>query len=549
MRLELAGRRATLCPVMKALLPALLLASVWNASATPVHVQIIDKSSGAISPAMACLTDAKGQVRLPPDGRLLETPSSTREFYSGVDYDADPTWIGPVRKMQGRGDNDDRSYVYEDRPSIPYWQEPVMYQVSGDFRIELPEGRYRLAVEHGMEYVPQVKTFEVQGTGEQTIRFALARWIDLPSLGWWSGDVHVHHPTATQAQRDYLLSYAQASDLHVVNVLEMGHHQGTDFKQAGFGADARVHREDYWLVSGQEDPRSTFGHIIGLNLSGMVRDLSTYDFYDLTFRRIHEQPGALVGFAHLAWNGCDLPRGFPWYVTTGELDFVELLQFGQVNQLDYYDYLNLGFRLAAAAGSDTPWGSTIGEVRTYVHTGPQLDIDAWFAGLKQGHTFVSNGPVLEFTVNSQLPGSEIHLEPGQQVRIQARVTSHPAIGHPIALTLNGNRGVIREAAGTGSQTTLQFTLDRTIDQSQWLVLSTLCDNGALAHTTPVYVVVNERPTWCPEQGPSIIHRQLTAIQSIADEFDPSKGTRETGIHHRLDEARRYYHNLLERMKQ
>lgn len=547
MRLELAGQQATLCPVMKALFPALLLASACIAPAATVRVQIVDTSSGATSPAMACLTDANGQVRLPPDGRILKAPSSTREFYTGVDYDADPNWIGPVRKMQGRGDNDDRSYVYEDRPSIPYWQEPVIYQVSGDFRIELPEGRYRLAVEHGMEYVPQVMTFEVRATESQTVKVQLARWIDLPAHGWWSGDVHVHHPTETKAQRDYLLSYAQASDLHVVNVLEMGHHQGTDFKQAGFGVHARVHHNDYWLVSGQEDPRSTFGHIIGLNLTSMVRDLSTYDFYDLTFRRIHEQPGALVGFAHLAWNGCDLPRGFPWYVTTEQLDFVELLQFGQVNQLDYYDYLNLGFRLTAAAGSDTPWGSTIGEVRTYVHTGPNLNIDAWFAGLKQGHTFVSNGPVLDFTVNDLLPGSELQIDPGQPVHIQARVTSHPAIGHPIALTLNGNRGVIQEATGDGSTTELQFTLDRTIDQSQWLVLSTLCDNGALAHTTPVYVVVNKRPTWCPEQGPSIIQRQLSAIQSIANEFDASKGTRESGIHHRLNEARQYYQELLQRM--
>src|SRR5205823_12618366 len=62
-------------------------------------------------------------------------------------------------------------------------------------------------------------------------------------------------------------------------------------------------------------------------------------------------------------NGCDLPRGFPMYVTTGEIDFVELLQFSRINPLDYYDYLNLGFRITAAAGSDVPWGSTLGEVR------------------------------------------------------------------------------------------------------------------------------------------------------------------------------------------
>ena len=94
----------------------------------------------------------------------------------------------------------------------------------------------------------------------------------------------------------------------------------------------------------------------------------------------------MVGFAHLAWNGCNLPRGFPWYVTTGEIDFVEVLQFSVINSMDYYDYLNLGFHLTAAAGSDMPWGSTIGEVRTYVYTGRRAELrqdrrSIWTSGL------------------------------------------------------------------------------------------------------------------------------------------------------------------------
>ena len=93
-------------------------------------------------------------------------------------------------------------------------------------------------------------------------------------------------------------------------------------------------------------------------------------------------------------------------MTTGEIDFIEVLQFGMVNRLDYAEYLNLGFRLTAAAGSDIPWGSTLGEVRTYVHTGDKFDVDDWFRAFKAGHTFVSNGPALEFTVDGELPGTE-----------------------------------------------------------------------------------------------------------------------------------------------
>lgn len=526
-----------------------LLLAVWlvgaQADAATVRIRMYDADERKPAPAMVCITGQDGEVRLPPDGRVSGKPSMTQDFYKGIHLNLNRNWIGPVRKMQGKGDNNDRSYVYELMPSIPYWHEPVMYQTTGDFDIQLPDGEWRISVDHGMEYIPVTKTFRVDGETDIDIRIELRRWIDMPKRGWWSGDVHVHHPTVDKGHRDFLLEYAKATDLHVVNILEMGHHEGCEFIQEGFGPAFRVRDRDYCLVSGQEDPRSTFGHIIGLNLTARVRDVSTYDFYDIAFQGIHKQPKALVGFAHLAWNGCDLPRGFPWYVTTGELDFVELLQFSQVNTIEYYDYLDLGFRLTAAAGSDTPWGSTIGEVRTYVYTGSEFDVDAWFDGLEKGRTFVSNGPVLEFTVDGELPGTEMHKKKGESIRIEVQVESHDAIGVPTSLSLAGTEGTIAKMPNLDGHASLSMELTHRVERSQWLAVHVVCDNGAIAHTTPVYVVVDGQPVWNAERAPGIIQKQLTAIDAIAAEFDPQKDSREQGIHERLDRARQYYRRLLE----
>ena len=535
--------RACILPI------ALLGFTLLRLPAATVQIRLLDSETSRVTPAMVCILGPDNKVRLPPDGRVLTKPSSTRDFYSGVEFNSDPNWIGPARKMQGMGDNNDRSYVYELLPSIPYWKEPVTYQTSGDFTIQLSVGNWRIAVDRGPEYIPVVREFTVKDEESLTQTIELKRWINLPAKGWWSGDVHVHHPTLRDSHREFLLSYARASDLHLVNVLEMGHHLGTDFKQEGFGEKFRAHDGSYWLVSGQEEPRSNFGHIIGLNTTSLARDLETYDFYDLAFKRIHQQRGALVGFAHFSWNGCDLPRGFPWYVTTGELDFIELLQFSKINAIDYYDYLNLGFKLTAAAGSDTPWGSTIGEVRTYVHTSPTLDANAWFENLRKGHTFVSNGPALEFTVDDRLPGTELSRKAGDTVRIKARVLSHPAIGIPKALTVIGNKGVIKEIANPDKASSLTIELEREIDQSQWLVLSTVCYNNALAHTTPVYVKVDDRPTWCPDRGPIVIRKQLESIAEIAREFTPAKTARAKGIRERLARAQNFYRDLLAQMKE
>ena len=515
---------------------------------TRVRFRIVDSQTGQTTPAMACITDAKSsEVRLPPDGRVCNAPSTVQQFVSGVKFNSDPNWIGAVRKMQGKGDNNDRSYVYENRPSIPYWSEPVIYQTSGNFSIDLPAGRWRIRAAHGMEYVPVAEELEVNGRGEMEKTLICQRWIDLPARGWWSGDVHVHHPSYDPAQREFLMHYAVAEDVHLVNLLEMGHHTGTEFSQAGFGPRFRVQRGDFALVSGQEDPRSTFGHIIGLNLQSMVRDTATYDFYDVTFRGIHAQKGALVGFAHFAWNGCDLPRGFPWLVTSGAIDFIELLQFGMVNRLDYAEYLNLGFRLTAAAGSDAPWGSTIGEVRTYVHTGPKFDVDEWFRNLKAGHTFVSNGPALEFTVDGELPGTELIRSPGARLKINARALGHARIGLPTVLRVEGPTGVLKEVKSAQGESELAFEIEHGIDASQWLMASVVCNNEALAHTTPVYVVVNSQPTWNRHLGPKIIEKQLAAIAKIESEFARGDEARKAGVRERLEQAKDFYTKLREKM--
>ena len=537
---------------------AVLMAFSLSASAalaadatTRVHFRLIDSATGQPTPAMACITDAAtDEVRLPPDGRICTQPSSVETFVAGVNFNPDRNWIGPVRKVNGADrTNNQRSFVYEVRRSIPYWKGPVTYQVSGDFDLDLPAGRWRIGVGHGMEYVPVAEEFETTGAGKLDKTLELTRWIDLPARGWWSGDVHVHHPTAEAAQREYLLQYALAEDVHVVNVLAMGDEHQVFFPQAGFGQKARVQRGGYALVSGQEDPRSTFGHIIGLNLQNMVRDTKTYDFYDLTFKGIHAQKDAVVGFAHFAWNGCDLPRGFPWFVTTGEIDFVETLQFSQVNLMDYADYLNLGFRLTAAAGSDVPWGSTIGEVRTYAYTGPKFDPDAWFKALKAGHTFVSSGPFIEFTVNGQLPGSELAVQAGQKVVIKARALGQARIGLPATLTIVGTDGLIKTVKADSPSPELGVELDHPITASQWLMASVVCDNNALAHTTPVYVLVAGRPPWNPKEGPRIIDQRLAAMAKIEAEVAKATDDRAQGIRERLAKARSFYADLRRRMTQ
>jgi hypothetical protein len=515
--------------------------------AVDIKIKIVEENNQA-TPAMVCITGTSdGKVRLPPNANIVDSPSETKAFYSGIDYRKDKNWVGPVRKMNGLGNNKNRSYVYELKPSIPYWKAPVMYQTSGDFTIALPAGKWHINIEHGNEFIPVQDDLVVSGNENAlTKTYVLKRWINLPKQGWYSGDVHVHHPTNKQEFRDYLMEYAKAEDVHLVNVLEMGHHLGTDFKQAGFGEKFRLCKNDICLVSGQEDPRSEFGHVIGLNISKQVRDTSVYNYYDLVFQQLHLQPGAIVGFAHFSWNGCDLPRGFPWYITTQQIDFVELLQFATLNNLDYYDYLNLGFRITAAAGSDVPWGSTLGEVRTFVYTGKNFSADNWFKGLKAGNTFVSNGPALFFEVDGKLPGTEIIKASNSKVVVKAKALSNKIVGAISRIAIYNNDGLVAENINSNKADEIEINLNHLLKKSQWIAAVVFCENGAVAHTTPVYAIVDGRPTWDAKKGPAIIQKQLDAIQKTEDE-ERVKPKFDQGIIERMNKAREFYKNLLQEM--
>jgi hypothetical protein len=528
-------------------LPLLLIAqNNIHQKFVKVKIRIIEENSHKVTPAMVCITDQDGKVRIPPLGLILDTPSATKFFYNGINYKKDKNWVGPVRKTNGLANKNEenRSTVYGLLPSIPYWKEPVLYQTSGNFTILLPIGKLHFSIEHGNEYVPIQEDVVLNENEKVNVKtFVLKRWINLPGRGWYSGDVHVHHPTTKSQFREYLLEYARSEDIHLVNVLEMGHHLGTDFKQEGFGKKFRVCRNDICLVSGQEDPRSSFGHIIGLNINQLARDTSVYNYYDLVFKKLHLQFGAIVGYAHFAFNGSKLQRGFPMYITTGEIDFVELLQFSRINPLDYYDYLNLGFRITAAAGSDIPWGSTLGEVRTFVYTDKEFSADAWFDGLKSGHTFVSNGPALFLEVDGRLPGTEIMKKSGSRAQVKLKAISNPGIGIINRVAIYNNNGLIAEKTNPEKLDSIEIDLDHLLNKSQWIAGIVYCENGAVAHTTPLYLIVDDNPTWDLIKAPSIINKQLELIQKVEEE-EKSSTSIDQGILNRLEKARGFYRNML-----
>ena len=524
-------------------------AAYWSRAQAPatLSVEILD------GPAMVSVTSLEDHKwRVPPDGSVVPPYTRVRDFYEPKPWK--PGQIGWVRLTTAEPfDAQGRSPTYEGLISYPYWKEPVSYFVSEPFSIALPAGKWRLAVARGIEYEPDY--VDVNLSAGQTVKRSvrLRRWVNMPQHGWYSGDTHVHMPRTTEWESEFLLTWARAEDVHVTSILSFGDLKGTYFDQEGYGKQHRYQKGDYVLASGQEDPRTGIpeqGHTLALNITSTVRDVSRYHLYDYMFDEAHKQPGAVVGYAHIAWadeyhRKQDPTRHPTWdpviNAIRGKADFFEILQFRHLGLEDLYDFLNLGVRLTATAGSDMPWGSTIGEVRTYAYTGPDFSADRWYAAVKDGHTFVTNGPMVELTVGDVIPGDEIKLAGPGKLRVHARGWAPESIGAPKVVEVVANGQVIRSGGGL-----LDF--DWEVTRSQWLAARVTSVNGAVAHTSPVYVVVGGSKVRS-ENAAAIAEKRMQELEFIEGRLKDPKYVKEYGpgeadaLRERIVLARRIYEKL------
>jgi hypothetical protein len=528
-----------------------------------LSVEVRDHETGQIVPAMVCITSLSDHKwRTPPDGRSSPPYTTVRNFYVGLP-DWKPGDIGPVRLTNGEyHDNDTRSFVYEGKSSYPFWQEPAAYFVSQPFSIALPEGKWRLGVYRGLEYLPVFGEFEISPGEKRNQKVRLRRWVDMAKEGWYSGDDHVHLVRMRPEQNELLMTWARAEDVHVSNILRQGELTEITFDQIGFGKNSRYQQGDYVLVSGQEDPSTEIheqGHAIALNIQEPFREASRYHLYDLMFDAVHGQ-GGLAGYAHLAWAQ-DYYRQqradtFATWDTTinvvrGKVDFLEILQFRSLGLEDFYDFLNLGYRLTASAGSDVPWGNTIGEVRMYVFTGPSFSADAWFTAMKDGHTFVTNGPMLTLTADAGIPGDEVRVLRNAKVRIRARAWAPECIASPKTLEVVVHGQVVRAVESDNpNRSELQLDFPVQAGQSLWIAARATSHNGAVAHTTPIYVTVDGESFRNQKEVPQLVEKRLKVLEYILGRLRDSTyiATYHPGevaaLREEVEQARTIYRGLL-----
>lgn len=474
--------------------------------------QIVDEATGQPTAARVRVVDVAGETAV-PSGALSISESA---------LNAPPEAIAV---LYGR---DDRAEGYALQPDGSFY-------VDGVFTMNLAPGKYRLEVSKGYEYVRESRELDARAGSSGNVEVGLQRWIDMPARGWYSADDHIH---LRRSPRDNpaILRWIAAEDIHVGNLLQMGDFWTYVFSQYGWGEAGRYREGEFLLASGQEEPRTPeIGHTISLGTADFVRYRDDYYSFDKLFDKI-DQLGGVSGFAHQAMSFHGY-RGMTLNVLRDKVDFLELMQFcvagGPLHTDHYYRFLNLGFRLTALAGSDFPWCgrgeigspqriSQIGDARFYTYVGEDFSFENWFAALKAGRTFASTGPIVELTVNGKLPGDTLGVAEGATVKISAKaygdgsripLTDLEIIGHGRVL-----KRVTAGQSGLGAKE-LSIEMNLPVDQGIWLAARATAGPTQLAHSTPVYVTVNDGGFHDPQTAAENLALCESDLQEIEQELN------------------------------
>ncbi len=443
-------------------------------------------------------------------------------------------FVGPLRQLPGNLDGS----IFQERGPYSYFYS------GGNTTISVPTGPVIIRAGRGFEY--EVLDTTITVTSARTVTFRLERLYDMKSLGWYSGDTHVHisHPPVIyNLDASDLALIARGEELNFINSME---------EESYFtGVIDPVSLPDRIVFFSKEQRNAHFSHLTILGLKQWLYDAGCVEddvacgrtLDALVYDQVHAQPGQVaVIAAHPfstfdpsdieGWPGVGMWRGMSIDLAAGDVDAIDLLDFWNAapptGVEPYFQALSAGFRIPPSAGTDCTLASgdsgPAGGYRIYVRPSGAFTMDSWIAGLKAGHSFVSNYPLFtHFDVEGAQSGDVLSLN---QTTLHGTVSvqcllpiSHIEIWGDTGLLniLTPPNGVAKSFATSFDVASagLTWIAARTTGiASGWHVMPA---NGLFAQTAPVYLeagaAAHDRATQ------SVTYTKSDAAQYFLDRLD------------------------------
>ena len=451
-----------------------------------------------------------------------------------------------------------------------------LFHSPGQFDVRLPPGKTTLTVVKGFEFLPETVEVDISAENVTSITVDMERMVDMAGAGWYDGSTHVHMNYGGNLHNtlENLMMMSDAEDQDIVNE-QVANKDNRILDYQFFvpgGGPHPLSTPERVLVVGQEYRPPFYGHVF---MFGMTDHLispyttgyegtaieSLYPSNTDMFRKAKSQ-GATVGYVH-AFFGDNDPldgslgggKGFMVDAALATTDAVEWSSASQSGFFPVYAVWNNGLAVTAVGGEDSisnlHSSKLVGSVRTFVYTGNDgLTMHAWFEALKNGHAFVSTGPLTELTVNGAMPGETAQVSAGGgSVEISAKVRSITPLSK-VWLVYNGE--IVREIPLGRDRKNIDFTDSIEVSDSGWFHLRAegerderqpLDADYAQAFTNPVWVLVGGEPVRDADSADYSL-RWIDKLQAMAEEWPGWRSQKEKDhVYEQFAAARAIYRQL------
>ena len=450
------------------------------------------------------------------------------------------------------------------------------FRAEGDFEKRVPAGKLQVTLSRGFDYGAVQKSIEARDGEAKALDIRLQRRTPLRKLGWITGDSHVH---MIHGERTITIDFpfaalsARAEGLDYMALAQqwnLPHVTPEDLDSAC----RRVSTEDFTLTWNLEAPKNFWrgdvshcaGHGWTVGLRGRTangRDaieellsMSAWDYEsektpypNFEIQAVIHSLGGVVSYTHphrwwsAKWGGkagfpveehkfiSNLAQELPFDTVAGPTyDMIDILM--QTHERDvnrkgialWFMLLNHGYRMPATGSSDAtfdnPGGGVPGAIRVYTHVDGPPTLERIATAMKQGHNFVTSGPLVRFQLGSHEVGDVVPINGPK--KLQARVqawASGKAGEHLSKVELIRNGDVVRRFDTEDSVFETSFDVEE-VETAWYLVRCYGSSDTQVAITNPIYFQSSSY------RAPVAEAAQIAAVVTDAETGKPLDGIAE-----------------------
>jgi hypothetical protein len=385
-----------------------------------------------------------------------------------------------------------------DKPLVQFLGRKTFFtelKPRGRASVPIAPGSYRFAVSSGagvLSREAQVHLEVAPGEVRQS-RVAITPLFDPPAQGWYAADLHHHADQAeavtppadlarSQLAAGLNLLFVSDHDSTVNHALlrQIAAARGVAFIPGIELSPSWGHFNAYPLLPGATLQIDTSTASVGEVLAEARREGATivqanhpfipYGYFSSVAAKV--APGGFAPGFDLVEINSNVPKDDPKVLSR------------------LWEFWNAGQHYYLSGGSDTHdvWNEQSGLVRTFVHLPGAVTPEAFARGLKDGHAYVSYGPLIFPDV---MFGTQMKVTPGKPFRLGFQLGSVAGL-KAVRLIGDGLTAATRTFSGAPLRVRADFTLTR--EHPGWYALVVEDEAGRQAYSDPIWIALQGSPS-------------------------------------------------------